>query len=149
MRALLRGVTVVAIACKLLVPVGYMPSALADGGPFTLCGGSGPAGSFVENVDSPPHGHDSASSGSVHAYHHAGAVSPSHAGHGHDDESLDHGHWERCALGGLASLAPLAADLPLVLPSRMTDERPQAQAAAIFGHAVAVVRSRGPPHSRC
>ncbi|MCY3794939.1 MAG: hypothetical protein OXG51_11280 [Gammaproteobacteria bacterium] len=42
-----------ALACRLLVPPGYMPSALAEGGPISLCPMGLPAGFLPETA-----GHD-------------------------------------------------------------------------------------------
>jgi len=76
-------------ACRVLTPVGYMPAAIADGGPFILC----PGGTQAELV--------SYLAGARGHAHHAGH-------HGTQDaaEHDRHGEGADCPLG--ASFAPAA-----------------------------------------
>jgi hypothetical protein len=89
--AFCRAFAVVAIAAKLVVPVGYMPASLADGGPIMLCGSGLPDGFGAHD------GHDA----TMH-----GAPVPGTA----DEPASDHPEWERCSLGGLAGLAALGSE---------------------------------------
>ena len=65
-----------ALACRLLVPPGYMPSALAEGGPISLCPVGLPAG-FV----------------------------PESAGHDHEDYGAAERLWEPCLFGAAVDTA--------------------------------------------
>ena len=153
-----RGAVVLSLVAKLLIPVGYMPGALAEGGPIVLCGAGMPAalmaarGSGVAGADyAPAHEH-------IDALHHAGAHDAGHGPRGehyaesdhgprgeHDPES-DHGPWERCVLGALAFLAPLAgADLPSIAPLG-SSETPPVENTRLESRSIAVVRARGPPY---
>jgi hypothetical protein len=138
---LCRGFVVLAVGAKLLVPVGYMPASLADGGPFMLCGSGLPA--------SLRSGHEHAATMDDHAM--SGAASEATGSvQGHEptqgeQPSSERHEWERCSLGGLASLAAFTAEwrfeLPAVAPERV----------ASYEHAVTMragwlaFRSRAPP----
>jgi hypothetical protein len=76
---------IAAFLLRAVVPVGFMPAKLSDGGPFVLCPG-GPGGIALSSlVDK-----------------HAG-----HGQHAHDGESATHEAWEYCPVGAaLAAIAP-------------------------------------------
>src|SRR5690606_7795229 len=79
LRRIGRATAFLSFASKLLVPVGYMPAALGDGGPIRLCD-SGLAGALLDasvHADAGAlhdslHGHPVAASDSLHG--HAGAA---------------------------------------------------------------------------
>jgi hypothetical protein len=160
--ALCRGFAVLAVGAKLLVPVGYMSASLADGGPIMLCGSGLPASLLLAHGHAAPgdadtqSGHASSAFGHVHAasqHDHAlsgaeTAAPGSELGYEstQDDQPSSEQHqWERCSLGGLASLAAFTAEwrfeLPAVAPERV----------ASYEHAVTMragwlaFRSRAPP----
>jgi hypothetical protein len=142
LRAAGRGAAVLSLVAKLLIPIGYMPGALADGGPIVLCGAGMPGGLMAAIGSGADHAslHEH-----VDALHHV----DSHAGHGspgeHDPES-DHGPWERCVLGALAFLAPLAvAGIPSIAPLG-SSETPPVETTRLESRSIAVVRARGPPY---
>lgn len=131
LRAAMRGGAAVSVLAKLLIPVGYMPGALADGGPVVLCGAGIPAALAALDASSlSPH----------HHAEHGGLDGES----GHDPES-DHGPWERCALGSLASLVPIASDPLVSISTSGAAERVVIDRPALQGRAVGVARARGPP----
>ena len=76
---------IAAFLLRAIVPVGFMPAKLSDGGPFVLCPG-GPGGIALSSlVDK-----------------HAG-----HGQHAHDSGSTTHEAWEHCPVGAaLAAIAP-------------------------------------------
>ena len=76
---------IAAFLLRAVVPVGFMPAKLSDGGPFILCPG-GPGGIALSSlVDK-----------------HAG-----HGQHAHDGERATHEAWEHCPVGAaLAAIAP-------------------------------------------
>lgn len=119
-----------AIAAKLLVPAGYMPGALADGGPIMLCDSGLPealAGRHEHGA--PEHGHD---------------ADPA-AQSGDEQPAADHSEWDRCSLGVLAGLAAVTTewrfDLPAGGPSRA---EPIDRFYLPLGEILAF-RARGPP----
>ena len=83
-------VVLAALACRLLIPAGYMPAPLGDGGPIQLCSFGVPSGS----------GHDD------HHDHHG-----SHDPHGNHELA-----WEHCPFGVLLSVD--AVDVEPVLATR-------------------------------
>ncbi len=110
-RACWRGIAATAVIAKLLVPVGYMPAALAEGG-FRLCDGYLPQiGARIgiaptDTGDVPAHSmphemHGSMSTGDDVS----GGLASGHARH---DGHSQHDHWDHCPLGALATLAALA-----------------------------------------
>lgn len=169
LRRIGRATAFLSFASKLLVPVGYMPAALGDGGPIRLCD-SGLAGALLDasvHADAGAlhdslHGHPVAASDSLHG--HAGAARNAPHGHAvagdgqadyahhpaqdparHGHDTQDHGPWERCALGGLASLAAIASEPILPIDSAPVPERIHAEIAAWPSRAEVAVRARGPP----
>jgi hypothetical protein len=142
-----RSAAFVALASKLLVPVGYMPAALADGGPVRLCD---MGLSFDTNPPARAHslGHGAIASGAS-VEDRQDSASQSHQvreedAHDHGATS-EHGPWERCALGSLASLAALTGDsAPSILSSRLS-EGDFLEPATLRGRADVATRARGPP----
>ena len=88
-RHVLRVTCCVAFATKLLIPVGYMPSSLADGWPIKLC-----------DAGLPVIGH------SAHHSHH-----DNHGDNSHEQQ------WKYCPLGVLAAAAAVPGAYELVLPN--------------------------------
>ena len=121
---LLRGVFIVGLLPKLLIPIGFMPVALADGGPFAICGDFGalpvaqiPGATPVAHAEHGAMSMARAGHGDTHAHAMVGEV-PTDSGHAgdHGDEHDQHHQWERCSFAGAASAAPVAVDvLGLVL----------------------------------
>lgn len=98
-RGLLRA-SVVAVACQLVVPAGYMPAAVAGGSPFALCGNLP-----IPDVSG---GADPAAG---HGLHEHQTDHTSHAdSSGGDEESPATHAWEACPLGVLsAQAAPISS----------------------------------------
>jgi len=109
-RKLLLRSLLVLFCARALVPVGYMPAARADGGPFTLCHGtSAPTLALIAQAGEarqPAHQHDSM----AHAGMPVADVAP-----GTDFPSRHYDLWDRCPLGTGASDAPLAPAFELVI----------------------------------
>jgi hypothetical protein len=142
LRKTLRGVAFVALAAKFLVPVGYMPASLADGGPIRLCE-SGPVLGTPSAASSPHASHAQHTHSSSHAGDSGSLNDPAAAGeHDHDDSSAGHHDWERCSLGGLAAIAGewqiAVATLP---PARIA----VAASTSFSRQTVVPFRSRAPP----
>jgi hypothetical protein len=165
LRMVSRGVVAASVAIKLLVPVGYMPAAIADGGPIRLCD-SGPAGAIAsargagnnmpahqtgDHAHGHAHGH---ADGHGHDQGHALADGADQAEksdraperiHDHDQPGASHHDWERCYLGGLSSLAAVSTDWHFFVPTL----RPAAIATVdrefVVRLAVIAFRPRGPP----
>jgi hypothetical protein len=127
-----------AVAAKLLVPVGYMPAALADGGPFMLCGSEFSAATApASQSEHGSHGHESRGPEShVHGT----------AAHDHGEEpAAGHHEWERCSLGGLASLAALSVEWHFGIESRPPEGVAVPEVSFFSAGAPVAFRSRAPP----
>jgi hypothetical protein len=144
---MLRGGAYVALAAKFLVPIGYMPASLADGGPIRLCD-AGPLAELPTRSAAPgdhaSHAHEEHADGHAASSHSVPENGPA-VGHDHDDSSAGHHDWERCALGGLASLAALAGDGHIALPPLRPVRVAIAEVAPFSPQTVVPFRSRAPP----
>lgn len=137
-----RCLAVVAVAAKLLVPVGYMPAAFADGGPIMLCG-PGLLAASVSSHEPGPAPHEQA--GSTHS-HHAAATGEAAPGQSEPEQPVSgHHEWERCSLGGLASLAAMAAEWHLDLISVEQENLAIDDVGARPAATLLAFRSRAPP----
>jgi len=138
MRATLQSMTRIvtwlawaSFALRVLVPIGYMPAAVGDGGPFVLCPG-GYQAELLEYLAAAP-----ASQAGVHA--HAAHASADHTSH---HEGSD------CSIGAtFAAVAPVSAQpfvspAPAVEPPVSPADLPLAAAPAPRYH------TRAPPASR-
>lgn len=111
-RTLLR-LSLVGFACRALIPVGFMPAALDEGGPITICHG-GMAGAFFQALaarETEPR---------PHAAHHAEHAHTDAHGIVADEERASgdaaaHAAWERCAVGAAFAHAALPAQLDVAL----------------------------------
>jgi hypothetical protein len=93
-------VVYLALACRLLVPAGFMPAPLAEGGPLRLCPG-GAAGALLEALAAG----DVASS----AQH-----DTRHRHHGHDNNGgkapEQYDPWQYCPVGAVFASATLVGE---------------------------------------
>ncbi len=114
----LLAVTYLAVASKLLIPAGYMPSALGDGSPIRLCSSGLPEGLVA-------HGNEH---------------------HDHDEEGSEL-LWEHCSLGALAATAAVTSDYEVRLPffRESFSLAPQSQLTA--APTVVAFHARAPPTS--
>jgi hypothetical protein len=127
---------------RALIPVGFMPAALAAGGPIVICHG-GLAGAFFQALaeqtgDSAQREHAADHSAMAHLAHsdHASAA---------DEPALDHSAWDHCPTGVSASAAPLAQSFSFSL--LVLSDRP-ANPESHFGIPVPPISSyqaRAPP----
>ncbi|HEX6993062.1 MAG TPA: hypothetical protein VF339_02845 [Gammaproteobacteria bacterium] len=108
MRQLFVNLALIGFLCRALVPVGFMPAPLADGGPIRICDG-GIAGALLAALTE-----QRASAVQPAADTHADAH---HSQHDDHQRGLDHEGWERCPIGTAFAFAVLAYDLALPLPS--------------------------------
>ena len=112
---LLLLVTYLSLACKFLIPVGYMPAAIGDGWPVRLC-----LSGLPENIFS---------QGSHH--------------HGH--EQSDDSKWQTCSFGVMSSAVAVTSDtatnalLPIAAPVQTEPTSVMANATPV------AFRSRAPP----
>jgi hypothetical protein len=153
---LLRGGVFFALASKLLVPPGYMPSAIADGGPIRLCDVGLPA-TLVSGAGAGEHivgAHEAhANAGALRdrdaAAHDHGAAAHDHDGAAHDQggRSDKHHEWEHCPLGGLASLAAIADDWQIALPYAVQRHFVPVDFVAFDRQIFIAFRSRAPPRA--
>jgi|GEM_PF-2084858 hypothetical protein len=117
MRRLLVRLALIGFLCRALVPVGFMPAPVADGGPFRLCHG-GAAGALVAALL----GQASTSFAAddyAHEYAHSDPRHSHHAGVDHaapdDRQNANHEGWERCPIGAVLAFAVIASDFALPL----------------------------------
>lgn len=91
---------------RAIVPLGYMPASLSDGGPFTLCPGTSPI------TPEMPGDHEK--------MHHAVAMDRDGVMHSDAGDHPAAGHderWERCELGASAADAAMAHVAGLSVPA--------------------------------
>jgi hypothetical protein len=139
---LLRGGVFLALASKLLVPPGYMPSAIADGGPIRLCDVGLPA-TLVSGAGAGEH-----IVGAHEAHANAGALRDrAAAAHDQGGRSDKHHEWEHCPLGGLASLAAIADDWQIALPYAVQRHFVPVDFVAFDRQIFIAFRSRAPPRA--
>lgn len=114
----LLAVAYLAVASKLLIPAGYMPSALGEGSPIRLCSSGLPEGLV-------PHGDEH---------------------HGHDEDGSEL-LWEHCSLGALAATAAVTSDYEVRLPFFRESflRAPQSQLTTAL--TVIAFHARAPPTS--
>ena len=110
--------TYLAFACRLMIPAGYMPAALGEGGPVTLCPMGLPAG-----------------------------LLPEHSGHHHEDgESRGTDLlWEYCPVGALADTASIIPDILFHLPVSQDVGPAELDPADIVSRPFHGFRPRAPP----
>src|SRR5690606_28419128 len=148
MRRILFRLALIGFLGRALVPAGFMPAPLSDGGPIRLCHGglAGAPFSLLENERAAEAGaHEQhAAAGVGHDAHHA-----SHASGERDaaaeGERAAHDGWDRCPVGAAFAFAFIVADVPLAEPV-------QAEPVAVDETATLVVRelaegylARAPP----
>lgn len=103
------ALSLVGFAFRALIPAGFMPAALADGGPIKVCHG-GMAGAFFEELAE-------RRAGPGHM-HHAPGVDAGPAGHGDGYESsAEHAAWEHCPVGAVFAHAVLTGEMEIGLLS--------------------------------
>lgn len=117
---LLMRATLVAVVCKFVIPIGYMPAAFADGGPLQLCPSGWPSGAMPGSDGH--HGHDS------------------HDGHSTGDEA-----WEHCAYGAAASSPALVSDLEMSIARFSDAPVGYLEPGRLVQRDVLAFRSRAPP----
>ena len=125
MRRVLFRLALVGFLCRALVPSGFMPAPLADGGPIRLCHG-GPAGALLALLE--PRGSDEARfdvsalhDAASHEHHAAADVASDehlarHAAASGDHHAVHEG-WDRCPVGSAFAFALVASDPPPVQPA--------------------------------
>lgn len=112
---LLLLVTYLALACKFLIPVGYMPAAIDDGWPVRLCLSGLPANLF--------------SHGETH----------------HQHDQSDDSKWQTCSFGVMSSAVAVTSEpatdspLPVAVPVQKICTAVAANATVV------AFRSRAPP----
>jgi hypothetical protein len=108
-----------AFACRLVIPPGYMPASLADGGPVVFCPVGLPVGFGQET------GH----------HHHDDG----------EDTQLEELAWENCAFGAVFDSEALVADIVPLIPSFETDFTAIWREEFIVSSSPAAFHSRAPP----
>jgi len=106
MRQLFVNLALFGFLCRALVPVGFMPAPLADGGPIRVCHG-GAAGTLLAALLEQRTSTVLTEAGS-HADGH-------HSQHDEPRRDLNHEGWERCPVGTAFAFAVLTSDLSLPL----------------------------------
>jgi len=106
MRHLFVNLALIGFLCRALVPVGFMPAPVADGGPIRVCHG-GAAGTLLAALLEQ---RTSGVLGDSHSHadgHHSQPDEP--------ERDLNHEGWERCPIGTTFAFAVLVSDLALPL----------------------------------
>jgi hypothetical protein len=110
----LRGVAsvvVLGLLCRSLIPAGFMPAAIGEGGPVAVCHG-GLAGEFFRRLEAP-----GAAEPEAFAGHGAHAAHGGQADHGAPAPAADHEGWEHCPFGAAFGAALPADDVAPELPT--------------------------------
>ncbi len=158
-RSIARGFASVALVFKLLIPVGYMPASLAEGGPVRLCSD---VFSTAGGVPLPTATDDVRPSSTVQAIHSQQGKHAAHPhthphihgehdyrqyehGHHHDDDVAGHHTWERCYLGGLSFQAALTYEWRMPEPAQAPSFVLPADTEHLTRSAIVAFRSRAPP----
>ncbi len=124
----LRGCAYVAVAAKLLVPVGYMPGPFAAGLPVQLCdAGFAPV--------------------AVHPHEHAAHSGHAHHGGQHEHEQASELHWKYCPSGALAGAGAIPVEYRIDLPHVESERLALRDASGVTRTPFIAFRSRAPPLS--
>ena len=107
--------TFVSLACKFLIPVGFMPAAISEGWPVRMCHTGLPEGLF------------------------------SHDGHRHEHNSNDDLRLENCTLGASISAAAITIEHARQVPQFHEAPTTVDTARLSIDTIVLVFRSRAPP----
>jgi hypothetical protein len=134
-------IAAVAVVCRLLTPVGFMPGAIADGHVFVLCHSTTLGVMLAKQGGdmSMAHGHSSSqhAAGSMHGMPNAP-----------DDQDAHSDAWENCPLGVTAhDLGPVSESTLIFAfesPPAPTETRYAEPASAPIAH----FRSRAPPQHK-
>jgi hypothetical protein len=96
LRRKLTGLILLGLAVRAVMPAGYMPAPIGEGGPFVLCPGSLSGATLILAAQ---------------------AQAAGHHGDQYDHGSGDGSHfWEFCAFGAALGAAAIGNDADLVLP---------------------------------
>jgi hypothetical protein len=137
----LRCVAAVAVVCRLLTPVGFMPGAIADGHVFVLCHSTTLGAMLAKQGGAMPMAHGHGSSQHAAAHEHAMPTPP-------DAPDVHSDAWENCPLGVTAhDIGPVSASLPTFAfesAPAPTETRYAEPASAPVAH----FQSRAPPHDK-
>jgi hypothetical protein len=127
-------VAYLALACRLVIPAGFMPASLADGGPLRLCHG-GPAGALLEALAA-----QAVPSEKQHEAHHQ---------HGHDADGgpapEQHDQWEHCPIGAVFASAALIGDSSVDVLELEHSFVAQSTRILISSSRTGAYRARAPP----
>lgn len=112
---LLLLVTYLSLACKFLIPVGYMPAAIGDGWPVRLCLAGLPADLF------------------------------SHGEGHHQHDRSDDNKWQTCSFGVMSSAAAVTSEPALNVPLPIATPLQVVCPGIVENATVVAFRSRAPP----
>jgi hypothetical protein len=120
------GLAYFALACRLVIPAGYMPAPLDQGGPIMLCPGGLFGGVPVASEDA------HTSHGDQHS-------------HGDDSSESGHAGWEHCPVGSILAAAALTsvAELPTLALQHVL--LPAEHAGEIESLTTRAYQARAPP----
>ena len=106
------------LAVRGLVPAGFMPSALSDGGPYQLCHGDSRAALLLNSLQASPvqEGHHRGH----HAHHHSTPDNTPGSGHNHDAATAKHFADSTCAFAAAATSHVDGGSIELGTPAAPT-----------------------------
>lgn len=99
------------LAVRGLVPAGFMPSAVASGGPYQLCHGDSRS-ALLLSLATPATPNDSAHGGHGHAHGHGHAQAPQASPHQHDDATAQVFSDNHCNFSSAGVSIATGTDLP-------------------------------------
>lgn len=120
------GLVLLGLAVRVIMPAGYMPAPIGEGGPFVLCPG-GLSGAQYFLADDGEHAD----------------------GHEHDpDDARQANAWAFCPLGAVFGSAVLVTDLVAAVPSPLTFVPAADPQSVEISTAIRTTRVRGPPQQQ-
>lgn len=125
-------------ALRAIVPVGYMPAAIDEGGPFVLCQGVSAATLAALSPHDSIHG-STGSHGAGTVHHAMVDGTADNPGGSHDER------WERCELGTGSASAAMAAAMPVFVVVPVSIPAVSSEAKLTAASRPSPYRARAPP----
>ena len=136
------GLVLLAMLCRVWIPVGFMPAAIGDGGPVAICHG-GTAGEFFRGL---AEARLEAASHAGHANHDSHDGSAAHeALDSATSPAADHAAWEHCPFGAAFGAALVSAEVDAGLLTLGRALEPVEPARLVADTIVSSYRARAPP----
>jgi hypothetical protein len=138
----LASLVLLALICRVWIPVGFMPAAIGEGGPVAVCH-SGTAGEFFRSLQEARLESASHEGHATHGAHDGSAVHEAVAPA--TSATADHAAWEHCPFGAAFGAALVSADVDAGLLTLGHALEPVESARLVSVGIVSSYRARAPP----